>query len=367
MQNTEISAPGPQTQPWRQACDCVVILQSPVSEKHPTGFLSDVTRFFAAQSRVIKVLPDLKRKTYAFAATEDPNVELLRVYRFAGPVQHGLINEALVSRRLMRPALYLDNWRFFSFYIKRFAGLKILALKETVTAVDEHVFHRMTLCSDVVIYGSEALANEHINATGCGNARLRVPWLEQYYDEAFYPGYLTRPEPPETPGRSQAGTIQEALDALNGLLNRAAGEAPRRSSLDILMLCDRKSMFTNTVREYIEAFRAYSGNSYTFADAREDFCYDNRSFGFTRELDAYDAVVIHFTVRQCFAESMSANYVRAFKQYGGYKVLMIQDDYDLTEKARKRIEELGVHEVFTPVPEAGIPKVYPPERFPGVK
>ncbi len=363
-QTPEKTTPESHTPAWHQACDCVLILQSPVSESMPTGFLFDAIRFFAERVRVFKVLPDLEREAFEFAAAEDPHIELLHVYNQYGPVQSGLINEAILSKRCLRPALYLDNWRFFNFYMKRFAPLKVLALKETVSSNDKRLFHKMLLCSDLAVYGDNALAEEHFHATGYKNERLFVPWLEQYYDEARYPKYMTRPAPPEMPGQSP---VQKALDELGGHLDSIAGEAPKKSKLDILMLCDRASMFTNALRDYAEAFHGHSGNNYSFADASEGYIYDNIYHGFTYDLNAYDAVIIHFSVRQCYPESLSRQYIEALKRYGGYKVLMIQDDYDYTEKTRKRIEELGVHEVFSIVPGDNLFKAYPPERFPGVR
>ncbi len=348
---------------WRGGCDCVLILQSPVSEAKPAGFLNYVTRFFDGRGRVIKVLPDLRGKTFRFSPGEGDNIELLHVYRRYGPIQQGLINKALVSRRLLRPALYLDNWRFFEFYIKRFAAVKIMALKETVYETEQRQFHKMMLCSDLVLYGDKALAEALAYDAGYKGQLMPVPYMERHYDEAKYPAYMTYPSPAE----SGPEAVQETLAAFEGHLERIAAEPPKKSALDILMLCDRFSTHTNTIREYVEAFGEMSGNRYAFADAREKFTYDGGAHGFVYDFGAYDAVVIHFSVRQCFPQYTSPRYLEALKQYGGYKVLMVQDDYDLTEVTRKRIEEMGVHEVLTPVPEANIPKVYPPERFTGVR
>jgi hypothetical protein len=64
---------------------------------------------------------------------------------------------------------------------------------------------------------------------------------------------------------------------------------------------------------------------------------------------------------------MTAAYAEALRKFGGLKVLFIQDEYDSTEVARRWIERLGIHVIFTCVPKDYVQMVYPPSRFPYVE
>ena len=127
--------------------------------------------------------------------------------------------------------------------------------------------------------------------------------------------------------------------------------------INVLILYDHNSIYTNTVKEYLESFRRYSKLRIYYSPATTYFSYQY-------DLSKFDVVVIHYSVRLSLDEHLSKYYANKLKSYGGYKILFIQDEYDTTETARKWIKDLGVHTVFTCVPLEQVNKVYPKKRFP---
>jgi hypothetical protein len=82
------------------------------------------------------------------------------------------------------------------------------------------------------------------------------------------------------------------------------------------------------------------------------------------DLSAFDVIVIHYCVRLAYDWHLSPSFAEALRDYGGYKILFIQDEYDTTETARQWIASLGIHVIFTCVPDEYVELVYPSSRFP---
>jgi hypothetical protein len=130
--------------------------------------------------------------------------------------------------------------------------------------------------------------------------------------------------------------------------------------LNVLILYDHHALFTNTVLEYLDSFQLHSRHRIWYAHAAGDArC--------TTDLDRFDVVVVHYSIRLSLRDHLSRWFARALTQYAGLKVLFIQDEYDTTNIARDWIERLGIDVVYTCVPPASVPRVYPAERFPHVR
>ena len=126
----------------------------------------------------------------------------------------------------------------------------------------------------------------------------------------------------------------------------------------ILILYDHHEIHVKTIADYLHSFHRFSQHDVSYAS-----CFAKCHFG----LDYFDAVALHYSVRVCFPGRLSASFAGALKKYGGLKVLFIQDEYDHTNVAQQAILDLGIGLVFTCVPDDSIAKIYPPERFAGVK
>jgi spore maturation protein CgeB len=134
----------------------------------------------------------------------------------------------------------------------------------------------------------------------------------------------------------------------------------RGSVCEILVLYDVHSIHVNTINEHLRSFSLYSRHRVRYVAAT-----GTRTP--SADFSEFDVVVIHYCVRVNLDDHLSPANVRALREYPGLKVLFIQDEYDTTETARRAIERLGIHVVYTCVPEADIGIIYPRHRFPSVE
>lgn len=125
--------------------------------------------------------------------------------------------------------------------------------------------------------------------------------------------------------------------------------------MNILFLYNETQTFTNTVFEHLSSFKKYSKHRCFFVH------HDQYSKSMI-DYSLFDALIIHYTVRLPFNQISERNAVQ-LKKFKGLKALFIQDEYDYTHQTWKWIERLGIHLVFTVVPENAIANVYPPDRF----
>ena len=134
---------------------------------------------------------------------------------------------------------------------------------------------------------------------------------------------------------------------------------------NILLFYDDASTHVRTITEHIEALQRYSAHDVVLAPGTAHIPYLD---DFRRGVDfnAFDALVIHYSVRLSLEEHISKGVAKAIAAYDGPKLLYIQDEYENTETARRWIERLGIDTVFTCVPSDQLEKVYPRERFPTV-
>jgi hypothetical protein len=159
----------------------------------------------------------------------------------------------------------------------------------------------------------------------------------------------------------------------------AAGDRrnPLPPAKNILLLYDEKVIFINTVREHVEAFKRFSRNNVFFAPGTvagavaEDAYVKDRDFASESwegwNLNIFDAVVIHSSVRLSIKGYISASIVDMLKAYDGPKILFVQDEYEGVGNLRRYIKELGVQHVYTCVPPEWHEFAYPRALFPGIE
>jgi hypothetical protein len=123
----------------------------------------------------------------------------------------------------------------------------------------------------------------------------------------------------------------------------------------ILILYNARQTYTSTVFEHVDAFRECS---------RHDIFYHHLApgRGIKVDLDAFDAVAVHYTIRLPF-DQLGVPAADRLASYDGLKLLFIQDEYDNTNRAKYWIQRIGFDLVFTVVPERSIQVVYPREQF----
>lgn len=142
-------------------------------------------------------------------------------------------------------------------------------------------------------------------------------------------------------------------------------KAQSGSRANILILYDDRSTHVRTIEEHLLSFQRYSRHNVFYMPATGNLPIIDDG---TSRLDfsAFDAVLVHYSVRLSIEEHLSKGVIQSLSDYYGPKLLFIQDEYDNTERARRFIERLGVDAVFTNVPLASLDSVYPRNRFPGV-
>src|SRR5262245_55040815 len=129
---------------------------------------------------------------------------------------------------------------------------------------------------------------------------------------------------------------------------------------NVLVLYNGQSMFTPTVRDYLEAFQKYSRNNINYLHVANN----TRPYA---SFEDYDVLVITYSCRLCYMELWSPHVRRMVANFRGLKVALPQDEYQETNKLRDALRELGVDIVFTCVPEEKITWIYPPELLPNVR
>lgn len=108
---------------------------------------------------------------------------------------------------------------------------------------------------------------------------------------------------------------------------------------NVLLLYDDASTHVRTITEHIEAFQRYSGHQIVLIPATGHIPgVDDEEA--TIDFNAFDALVIYYSVRLSIEEHLSGGIAKAIVAYDGPKLLYIQDEYENTENARRWIERL---------------------------
>lgn len=178
---------------------------------------------------------------------------------------------------------------------------------------------------------------------GVAETRHDPQWIERRLDAAREQDYDAR-----------FSTLLQKLEFLLNSKTQVAGQ------LNILVLYDANSMHVNTIREHLTSFSRYSTARVLYAS-----CTDRATSA--GDLSVFDAIIIHYCVRVSVEDHLSPSFARALREFGGYKILFIQDEYDTTETARRWIERLGIHAIFTCIPKEYVDQIYPSTRFPGLE
>lgn len=132
------------------------------------------------------------------------------------------------------------------------------------------------------------------------------------------------------------------------------------SVCDVLVLYDARSNHASTLVEHLRSFSIYSRHRVRYAAA-------TGAWMPAADFSRFDAVVIHDSIRVNLKNHLSPANARALKEYAGLKVLFVQDEHDTTETTQRKIESLGIHIVYTRIPQAHIGTIYPPQRFASVE
>lgn len=151
--------------------------------------------------------------------------------------------------------------------------------------------------------------------------------------------------------------FSELVDEMDLLLRNRKGN---RVPLNILVLYDIKSVHVSTIKEHLSSFALFSESNVFYAPATNNAEADFPFSGF-------DVLIIHYSIRLSIPDHLSQFFAKSIQRFGGYKVAFIQDEYDSAETARRWLCSLGIHAIYTCVPEQYVDQIYPVARFPHLR
>jgi hypothetical protein len=129
------------------------------------------------------------------------------------------------------------------------------------------------------------------------------------------------------------------------------------SPIRILLMCNYDPYNAATVCDHINSFYKYSKHEiYVFSnigDLMPEFTFD-----------PFDVVIVHYSLFIAIDAYFPPSVRSRLAAFGGVKVLFIQDEYRFVNQTIDALNFCGIDIVFTCVPEAEIPKVYPPHKLP---
>ncbi|MBI2264229.1 MAG: hypothetical protein HYU64_03515 [Armatimonadetes bacterium] len=137
----------------------------------------------------------------------------------------------------------------------------------------------------------------------------------------------------------------------------AATAAPRK--LSVLLLCDDDRGHAATVLDHIGALRKFSRHDIRLFNPKG--MADSRFL----DLDEFDVVVVHYSLIAFLDHYLAPSFRERIRKYHGLKIQFIQDEYCRVDDAAAVMGDMGIHILFTVVPEHAVPKLYGP-RLPGV-
>lgn len=158
-----------------------------------------------------------------------------------------------------------------------------------------------------------------------------------------------------------AGPAKEDETGAAGRNHAATSGAAATARLSVLLLCDDFKGHANTVLDHIGAFTSYSRHDVRLFNPR--LVSDSKLL----DLDAFDAVILHYSIFVISENYLSPRFRDKVRRYRGLKVQFIQDEHRRVDQMTDMMRYLGIHVLFTLLPAGEVRKVYSPERLPGVE
>ncbi len=139
----------------------------------------------------------------------------------------------------------------------------------------------------------------------------------------------------------------------------AAVDAPTPRRLEFLLLCDFMPGSASTIIDHVMGLKQFSGHSIHIFNSRGDVSN-------LLELDRFDGVIIHYSLVACMDTYIGPNLRAAICRFKGLKAAFIQDEYRWINDTMDALRQLGVHILFSVVPQEIMDDFYPQDRLPNV-
>jgi len=138
------------------------------------------------------------------------------------------------------------------------------------------------------------------------------------------------------------------------------GDAKSDAKLNILFIAFYLPGHAATIIDHCLAFERHSRHNYVYVNIF------NTTFNGLIEPDAFDCIIIHYSVYTISDVYLHPSWVKAIAQSKVFKAMFIQDEYRLVNAFTARMRELQIDALFTCVPYEEIEKVYPESALPNV-
>lgn len=128
--------------------------------------------------------------------------------------------------------------------------------------------------------------------------------------------------------------------------------------LNVLILYDKYSTYTNTVFEHLSSFSDFSKHDHFF-------CHASNVYPII-DFDQFNVLVIHYSLRVAQGH-INYRLEKKIRNFSGLKCIFAQDEYENTENLRKFILNNSFDIFYTCVPNQFFNQIYPKLLFKGVK
>lgn len=315
--------------------DCIVVLGQNLWSMPGKNSPKDIVYTLRRKLPVVLVLPIAAKDVFKIKKYKK-NLFVIRISDNIKWDATKLINQVLLSLRFISPIILTFNHQFYDYVIKCHSKYKIAFLTDDIPLdIEEDVLEKinLTLAHVNLILYKEPIEKEK------SERNFAIP----------------------------KATLQHIVKSkLTEILEQQYEKVLQRTTrfmqpkANVLMLYDEASIHVQTIYEHLKSFEEYSRHRYMYLPATR-FDYDDLDLNF------YNVIVVHYSIRICFDNHLKQSFENKIKQFSGLKILFMQDDYDFTENARKRMQVLGFHLIYTFVPSKYINNIYPKKRFPHTK
>ena len=129
--------------------------------------------------------------------------------------------------------------------------------------------------------------------------------------------------------------------------------------LKFLLLCDYREGTAGTIIDHIFGIQKYSRHDITIVSSLGDLPGEVN-------LNLYDGLIIHYSLVACLDVYISPTTRLAIRQFRGFKVAYIQDDYRFINDSVRAFRAMRINALFGLAPVDIINYVYDPKMLPGV-
>jgi hypothetical protein len=199
MENQLTSLPVSSPATLNECFDSVVMLTWSDWNKEPRSNRYHFATRFARHLPVIFVQPDLHRRTFRFEPSGYRQLEILHVYRYYTSDQTLLLNQALTSRGVLKPLLWIYNPYFLPFVSHFESPLRAFHATETYF-LNDYIDYSANLPQqlqlllkhiDLLIAVSEEVRQDYIRF---GNFENEARVIENGCDFDFWQGFTGKPQ-----------------------------------------------------------------------------------------------------------------------------------------------------------------------------